>query len=248
MNKLIERFIFKVKRAETPFHAGLKRFARSVISGNLPLPGFLKPFFRFLFALQSAVTVSFQWALTLFFRSPLFRSRCESVGRSFRMSRLPHIQGHAKIWIGDNVNFFGKVGIYSGAIFEEPKLIFGNRVDIGHGVDIVVNKEIIFEDDINVASGARFMDSDAHPRDAEARIADRPPQPDEIKPVRICRYAWIGQNSFILKGVTIGEGAIVGVNSVVVTDIPPYSVAMGNPARVIVKNLAKPGETGSKGS
>ena len=57
-----------------------------------------------------------------------------------------------------------------------------------------------------------------------------------MKPVHVCRYAWIGQNSFILKGVTIGEGAIVGVNSVVVTDIPPYSVAMGNPARVVVKN------------
>ena len=90
------------------------------------------------------------------------------------------------------------------------------------------------------------MDSDAHPRDTAERIADRPPHPDEIKPVRICRHAWIGQNSFILKGVTIGEGAIVGVNSVVVTDIPPYTVAMGNPARVVVKNLAKPADPASK--
>jgi acetyltransferase-like isoleucine patch superfamily enzyme len=72
------------------------------------------------------------------------------------------------------------------------------------------------------------------------RIADLPPRPEEIKPIRICRYAWIGQNSFILKGVTVGEGAIIGVNSVVVTDIPPYSVAMGNPARVVVKNCAPP--------
>ena len=245
MNKLIQRFALKVKREETPFYAWLKRVARGVISGNLPLPGFLKPLFRFLFTLQYAAIGCFQWTFTLLVRSPLFRSRCESVGKNFRLSRLPHMQGHAKVWIGDNVNFFGKVGIYSGAIFDEPKLIFGNRVDIGHGVDIVVNKEIVFEDDINVASGARFMDSDAHPRDAEARIADLPPQPDEIKPVRICRYAWIGQNAFILKGVTIGEGAIIGVNSVVVTDIPPYSVAMGNPARVVVKNLAKPTGTTS---
>jgi acetyltransferase-like isoleucine patch superfamily enzyme len=100
-----------------------------------------------------------------------------------------------------------------------------------------VNKEILIEDDVNVASGVRFMDSDAHPRDTMQRIADLPPAPEEIKPVRICRYAWIGQNSFILKGVTVGEGAIIGVNSVVVTDIPPYSVAMGNPARVVVKNI-----------
>lgn len=45
------------------------------------------------------------------------------------------------------------------------------------------------------------------------------------------------QCRFIMKGVTIGEGAIIGVNSVVVNDIPAYSVAMGNPARVVVKNI-----------
>lgn len=42
-----------------------------------------------------------------------------------------------------------------------------------------------------------------------------------------------------MKGVTVGEGAIIGVNSVVVNDIPSYSVAMGNPARVVVKNINK---------
>jgi acetyltransferase-like isoleucine patch superfamily enzyme len=91
-----------------------------------------------------------------------------------------------------------------------------------------------------VASGVRFMDSDAHPKDTQDRIADLPPKAEEIKPVKICKNAWIGQNVFILKGVTVGEGAIIGVNSVVITDIPAYSVAMGNPARVIAKNLDKP--------
>ena len=63
---------------------------------------------------------------------------------------------------------------------------------------------------------------------------------DEVKPVRVCRYAWIGQKSFILKGVTVGEGAVVGANSVVVTDVPPYTVVMGNPARVVVNGLTPP--------
>ena len=239
MIKFLEGFAVKVRRAESPFYAALKRFAQSTISGNLPLPFFLKPLLRLVFMLYQGVMRLWHWSITLLFRSPLFRSRCEHVGKQFRLTVMPEVHGHVKIWIGDNVNFFGLIGIYSGAILEQPKLIFGNRVDIGHNVQFVVNKEIVFEDDINVASGVRFMDSDAHPRDTAARIADLPPEPGEIKPVRICRYAWIGQNSFILKGVTIGEGAIVGVNSVVVTDIPPYSVAMGNPARVVVKNLVK---------
>jgi acetyltransferase-like isoleucine patch superfamily enzyme len=103
-------------------------------------------------------------------------------------------------------------------------------------VSFVINKEIVIEDDVNVASGVSFMDTDAHPRDVVERIADMPPRPEEIRPVRVCKNAWIAHRCSILKGVTIGEGAIIGSNSVVVTDIPAYCVAMGNPARVVVKN------------
>ena len=48
---------------------------------------------------------------------------------------------------------------------------------------------------------------------------------------------WIGQNAVILPGVHIGDGAIIGANAVVGSDIPPYSVAVGNPARVIRKRF-----------
>jgi acetyltransferase-like isoleucine patch superfamily enzyme len=51
--------------------------------------------------------------------------------------------------------------------------------------------------------------------------------------VRIGKYTWIGGNSTILPGVTVGEGAIIGAGSVVTHDIPPYSVAVGVPAKVI---------------
>ncbi len=44
---------------------------------------------------------------------------------------------------------------------------------------------------------------------------------------------WIGQNATIMPGVRIGDGAIIGANSTVASDISPYSVAAGNPARVI---------------
>ena len=150
---------------------------------------------------------------------------------------MPWVVGQSKIYIGDDVNFFGKVDIFSGAQLDEPRLVLKDRVDIGHNVIFMVNREIVLEEDVNVASGVRFMDSDAHPRDTMARIADLPASPDEIKAVRIKRYAWIGHNVFIMKGVTVGEGAIIGVNSVVLNDIPDYSVAIGNPARVIVKNI-----------
>ena len=59
-------------------------------------------------------------------------------------------------------------------------------------------------------------------------------------PITIEDKVWIGFGVNILKGVTIGEGAVIGACSVVTKDIPPYAVAVGNPARV-VRNLKDPG-------
>lgn len=54
-------------------------------------------------------------------------------------------------------------------------------------------------------------------------------------PIHINEKVWIGMNAIILKGVTIGEGAIVGAGSVVTKDVPPWTVVAGNPARVVKK-------------
>jgi hypothetical protein len=58
-----------------------------------------------------------------------------------------------------------------------------------------------------------------------------------IKPVKISDRVWIGLNAIILKGVTIGEGAIVGAGSVVTKDVPPYTIVAGNPARIIRERI-----------
>jgi serine acetyltransferase len=47
-----------------------------------------------------------------------------------------------------------------------------------------------------------------------------------------------------MKGVTIGEGAVIGAHSVVISDIPPYSLAMGNPAEVYFRNFGRPSNKG----
>jgi len=237
---VLDTFLLKIRRAETPFYRRLKALIAGLRTTTLPVPRFLFPLLRILFDAQQRFAVAVRWLITVFYIDPLFRGRCESVGKRFRIWRMPYVVSHAKIYIGDDVNFFGKVDVFSGRIFDEPRLVIGNRVDLGHGTIFIVNKEIAIEDDVNIASGVRIFDTDAHPRDTGERIADLPPRPEEIKPVRIGRYAWIGHNVFVMKGVTIGEGAVIGVNSVVVSDIPAYTVAMGNPARVVVKNVARP--------
>ena len=57
----------------------------------------------------------------------------------------------------------------------------------------------------------------------------------ESAPVVIEDNVWIGQYSTILKGVTIGKGAIVATRAVVTKDVPPYTIVAGNPAKVVKK-------------
>jgi acetyltransferase-like isoleucine patch superfamily enzyme len=60
------------------------------------------------------------------------------------------------------------------------------------------------------------------------------------KPIRIESNVWIGFDSCVLPGVTIGEGSVVGARSVVVEDVPPYTVVAGNPARVMRRLESRP--------
>lgn len=62
----------------------------------------------------------------------------------------------------------------------------------------------------------------------------------EAKKVSIGRHCWIGESVIILRGVTIGECSIIGAGAVVTKNIPPYSVAVGNPAKVIKSREINP--------
>lgn len=226
-------FILKVKRAETPFYAKLKAAARLVLQPEVPVPGFLRPVARFFYHLHFSVWGAVRWFLAVFYNGPLFRGRCESAGRGLYVFILPHVMGHTRIRVGNDVRILGKVGIMSGRILQDPTLILQDRVFIGHMVQFVVNQEVVVEEGVLIAGRCSIADSDGHPRDAAARAKGEPPRPEDIKPVRICRNAWIGEGSTIRKGVTIGEGAIIGAGSVVLKDVPARCIALGNPARVV---------------
>ena len=234
---LIEQFSLKVRRGEGPIYRTIRAVVKGLLHSNLPVPSFLRPVYRVLYEAPFMILFASRWALNYFYREPAFRSRCEKVGRNLSLWLMPDVRGHTRIYIGDNVNLFGHLGVGSGRVFDDPTLIIGDRVELGHNVMISVNKQVVIEDEVNIASNVRIQDSDGHPRDPEMRARKFPPAPEEVKPVRICRRAWIGQGCYIMKGVTIGEGAIVGANSVVITDVPPFSVVLGNPARVVIKDV-----------
>ena len=104
-------------------------------------------------------------------------------------------------------------------------------------------RRLIWETHFGVIGWRQRNHRHFHPREAGLRAQNAPVDLADIRPVRICRYAWIGNGCHIMKGVTIGEGAVIVANSVVISDIPPYSLAMGNPAEVYFRNYGRPSGT-----
>jgi len=67
------------------------------------------------------------------------------------------------------------------------------------------------------------------------RSGERDMEIHTARPIVIHDHVFLGLNCIVLKGVTIGENSVIGANSVVMTNIPPNSFAMGNPCKVILK-------------
>jgi acetyltransferase-like isoleucine patch superfamily enzyme len=234
-------FILKIKRGETPAYRLLRAAARMAFAPKAPrVPAFLKPLLRLVYQVHFGVIVAVRLLVTVFYRHPLFQARCASVGKNLVIQGLPFVSGLVNIHIGDNVLIGGGVSILSARSAEPPTLIIGDHAEINWNTNLSVAREIVIEEHARVSFGCRISDTDGHPREADLRAQNAPVRPEDIRPVRICRHAWIGNGTHIMKGVTIGEGAIIGANSVVISDIPPYSVAMGNPAEVYFRNVGKP--------
>ena len=113
--------------------------------------------------------------------------------------------------------------------FIGDKLIIGKFCQIGRGVEFIMNGA---NHQMNAASTYPFYIFDGWKMDPP-KMEDLPYKGDTV----IGNDVWIGQNVTFLPGVHVGDGCIIGANAVVASDIPPYSVVVGNPARVIRKRF-----------
>lgn len=112
-----------------------------------------------------------------------------------------------------------------------PRIVLGNRVTATSNLTVAAHQEVVIEDDVLFASNINITDGLHGYANANEPYKYQPIF--RIAPIRIGRGSWIGQNVVVLPGVSIGELAIVGANSVVTHDVPPRSIAVGSPARVI---------------
>jgi len=105
-------------------------------------------------------------------------------------------------------------------------LIVGNNTYIGKGVFFDLAEQIVIEDSVVIGAKATFLTHWDVGNRAMSRYYKR-----KTGKIVIKNSSWIGANVTILQGVTIGEFAVVAAGSVVLEDVPPYSLYAGNPAK-----------------
>jgi acetyltransferase-like isoleucine patch superfamily enzyme len=148
----------------------------------------------------------------------------------------------SKIEIGDGTHISGELLVFNngGNIKIGKDCYIGDHSRIWSADDILIGNNVFISHNVNI------MDTNGHELDHVERIENYkkridigyPSEKGNIltAPVTIKDFAWIGFNSIILKGVVIGEGAIVAAGSLVTKEVQPYTLVAGNPARKI-KNL-----------
>jgi acetyltransferase-like isoleucine patch superfamily enzyme len=125
-------------------------------------------------------------------------------------------------------------------------IILGDNVFVGGNVTILSTLSIVIGSNVLIAQDCYITDTDGHSIDKKIRCNDVPNRWAGIKDwenvnskcVRIGNDVWIGPKAIILKGVTVGEGAIIGAGSIVTKDVPSNVFVGGNPAQII-KELEK---------
>ena len=174
-----------------------------------------------------------RFALYARIKAPWHRLRFAEFGDRSVLVRPRVIKGGRKIAIGARVLIYPDASL---SVEREAWDVEGPRLTLADGVVLQSNVTITCAERIELAPsaaiGANTLISDNdHTIDgtAESILGN----PIVSAPLRIGRGVWVGNNCAIVKGAQIGDFCVIGANSVVRSEIPPYSIAVGAPARVV---------------
>lgn len=166
----------------------------------------------------------FSKARLIRFPTDIRNKRYMKIGEGFTLGRNCRIEVESSHWKPNE---------------EKISLIIGNNVRINDYCHITSGESVVIEDDVLIASRVYISDL-SHGAYGKNGIHHSPLVPPNDRPfigypVHIKHNVWLGEGVCVLPGVTIGEGTIVGANSVVSRSLPSYTVAAGIPAKVIKK-------------
>jgi len=160
------------------------------------------------------------------------------ISRKMRLIRYPYyLRGVSAIEFGKN--FTSGVGLRIDAFGEGLQQVkFGTNVQLGDYVHIGAVASVVVGNDVLMASKVYISDHDHGTYGGDGFPVSLPAELQSeklllVSPVHIGNNVWLGEGVSVLKGVTIGDNSIIGAASVVNKSIPPDSIAVGIPAKVV---------------
>jgi len=183
-----------------------------------------------------------RWTVGGIWARQVLRSYGVEFGPGLRLGSAPVIRRHASavIRIGRNVTISNELAENPAGIAHRTalcaclpgaELAIGDNVGIS-GAVLFAWKKITIGDRVLIGADAAIYDSDFHPLDPVKR-GQFDQESIGRAPVIIEPDVWIGARAMVLKGVTVGRGAVVGAGAIVTTDVPPGAIVGGIPAKVI---------------
>lgn len=161
-----------------------------------------------------------------YFKGMLISLRFQKISKVRIIGRIKIVKRNGLISVGNFTTFWPhvKLSCESGSAKETAKMKIGHSCSIGDRTEIHCGKNIEIGNYVIIAWDCVILDRDYHSMNDSQ---------ETMKAVTIKDRVWIGCRAIILKGVTIGEGAVVAAGSVVTRDVPSHTLVAGNPAKVI---------------
>jgi len=162
-------------------------------------------------------------------RKMLLRLRGARIGAGTRIPRISITWPH-QVSLGENCVLEDDICFkFDGPWQPGPSIVIGSRVFIARGCEFNIRRRITVGDDCLIASGCKLIDHDhGISMDRPMNVQNGPECELELE-----QDVWLGVNCVVLKGVTIGRGAVVGAGSIVTKPIPPFEIWAGVPAKKI---------------
>ena len=148
------------------------------------------------------------------------------------------MQGAGCIEIGSDVYVRSYCSFEILGVPPTPLLRLGDRVQCGHGVRFVAVNGIFIGADAGVGHGSTVTDTIHDYKGVEEGAAMWRAPLKLGRPLNLEDGCWVGNNCVVTGGITVGAGAIVGANSVINRDVPPETIVIGNPARIVRRKTA----------
>lgn len=161
-------------------------------------------------------------------RARWYLRKVTSVGPRVRVWGRPSVRNSGTMIVGDRARLISTIATLEIVVEKGATLEIGEGSYINYGCSIGATSLIRIGPRANIGTHVIMIDNDFHELDPSRRLS-RPPS----APIILEENVWVGARAIILRGVTVGADSVIGAGSVVTHDIPPRSLAVGQPARVI---------------